>query len=149
MEKKPSGNQPGFRNQPRSLAPSGLFATQESLMRDPGEVMHLLADGKPIRLPLRKLKRRGLSRFCVVFGAKWDCPPLCSRFEIVSKPASPRRSRDPWALAKRGWPQALAVVDDLIGREPAAAQTTCFARGSRRCYDLAKMPGRPASRVGT
>ena len=28
---------------------------------------------------------RGLSRFCAVFGAKWDCPPLSSRFEIVSK----------------------------------------------------------------
>ena len=28
---------------------------------------------------------RGLSRFCAIFGAKWDCPPLCSRFEIISK----------------------------------------------------------------
>ena len=43
----------------------------------------------------------------------------------------------------------LALVDDLIGREPDAALTPCSAFRSRRCYGLTKMSGGPASRVGT
>jgi Tfp pilus assembly protein PilV len=30
--------------------------------------------------------RRGLSRFCAILGAKWDCPPVPGGFRIGSKP---------------------------------------------------------------
>src|SRR6185369_848408 len=49
----------------------------------------MIADLPGIRHPVttRHIKnRRGLSRFCVVRGAKWDCPLLRGGFWIGSKP---------------------------------------------------------------
>src|SRR6185312_3209487 len=59
-----------------------------------GEVILELAHGSSTLSPTsqaKKLPQNGpeLSQFCGVFGAKWNCPSLRSRFEIVSNALPP------------------------------------------------------------
>jgi hypothetical protein len=59
MEKKPKRKSAWFQEPAKVAGAERVVRDSRELMRDPGEVMHLLADGKPIRLPLRNSKRPG------------------------------------------------------------------------------------------